>query len=167
MKKVLSILIFALAFIQCSLPPPILTSTLSMDLPSGAGTSAKQNFTDFHATLASGITTLTFTNQDGEKLEFKINGLHPAANFDITGFNKMTGTFKITDENGQLTVLNIQDSGAGFLSVSGMSGSGANITGMAASFQVNVEVATGDGETPTDPTIGTIVGNIGFNNSTQ
>ena len=165
MKKLLSILLFLLIFIQCNLPPPILTATLSMDLPGGAGTSAKQNYTDFTSTLNAGLTTLTFSNQDGEKLEFKINGLHAGANFDIMGLNSMTSIVKITDETGALTILNIEDSGAGFLSVSGLSGSGANITGMAGQFQVNVQVAGGEGGENANPSaIGTIIGNIGFNN---
>lgn len=164
----LSILVLALALVQCNLPPPILTSVLSMDLPGGAGTSAKQNFTDFRSTLAAGNTTLTFTNQDGELLEFKINGLHPGAEYDISGLNKMTGTFKITDQNGQLTILNIQDTGTGFLRVSGMSGTGSNIQGMAAEFQINVQIAgTGEGELNSPNLVGTIIGNIGFNNSPQ
>jgi hypothetical protein len=165
MKKVLSILILSLVLIQCSLPPPILTSTLAIDLPSGAGTSAKQNFTDFRSTLTAGSTTLTFTNQDGELLEFKINGLNPGANYDITGLNSLKATMKVTDENGVLTQLNIEDNGTGFLTVTGMSGTGSNITGMAGQFQVNVEIAGSSDEEVISPnSVGTITGNIGFNN---
>jgi hypothetical protein len=139
-----------------------------LDLPSGAGVSANTNFTDFQSSASSGLTKLTFTNQDGDVLEIKINGLNPGNEYNMTGSNQLTATLKITDEQGSLTQLNIEGSGVGFFNVSGMTGSEANIQGMAASFQVNVQVAGSSDEEAVSPNaIGTIVGNIGFNNSGQ
>lgn len=149
----------------CTLPPPILTSTLSLDLPSGAGVSSNTTFTDFRSALSSGLTTLTFTNQDGDILEFKINGLQPGNEYNMTGSNKMTASLQINDETGQLTQLNVESNGTGFLRVTGMTGSGTNIQGMAGTFQVNIQVAGTDSSDPISPNAtGTIVGNIGFNN---
>lgn len=157
----------SLFLFQCTPRPPILTSTLSLDLPSGAGTSSSANFTEFSSLLSSGITTLTFSSQDGDILEFKVNGLHPGANYDINGANTLTGTLKITDEVGQLTVLQIEGTGVGFLRVDGMTGTGSNIQGMAGAFQVNIQVAGSTQEPGQPTTTGTIVGNIGFNKQAE
>ncbi len=168
MRKTLLLLGICLLLQQCTVPPPILTSTLSLDLPSGAGVSSNTNFTDFRSKTASGITTLTFTNQDADLLEIKINGLHPGNEYNMTGSNQLTGTFKINDEQGRLTQLNVEGSGVGFLNVTGMTGTGNDIKGMSGSFQVNIQVAGSSDENTISPTaVGTIVGNIGFNNSNQ
>ncbi len=166
MRKSLLLLSICLLLQQCTVPPPILTSTLSLDLPSGAGVSSNTNFTDFRSSSSSGVTTLTFTNQDADLLEIKINGLQPGNEYSMTGSNRLAGTFKINDEQGRLTQLNIEGSGVGFFNVTGMTGSENNIKGMAGSFQVNIQVAGSDDEDAISPNaIGTIVGNIGFNNS--
>lgn len=56
----------------------------------------------------------------------------------MTGSNQLTGTFKINDEQGRLTQLNVEGSGVGFLNVTGMTGTGNDIKGMSGSFQVNI-----------------------------
>ncbi len=168
MKKILSLLMLGLLLQACALPPPILTSTLSLDLPSGAGVISNTTFTDFRSSTSNGLTTLTFSNEDGDILEFKINGLHSGNQYDITGSNKLAGTIKINDELGQLTQLQVENTGEGFLNVTGMTGGGNNIQALAGSFQVNIQVAgTENGNTIDPTTTGTIIGNIGFNHSGQ
>lgn len=164
MKKIL-LLVLALVMVQrCTVPAPILSATYSLDLPSGAGVQGNPQFTDLQSSSTGGKTKLTFTNSDGEILEFQISGLQPGNSYELSGVNSIVGSMKINDETGQLTLVQFEGTGVGSISVTGLNGSGAAITGMSGSFQSNIQIA-GSGQGVGGPTgTGTIIGEIGFNN---
>lgn len=150
MKSKFLILLFSALFLRCNLPPIIMSISGTVD-----GTNVNINFDTFAS--ATG-TVLTFTNGDGDVLEFKLNPL-TVGQINITGNNTLTGTFNVLDANGSMTALQFEDTDVGFINVRGVNGTAPNITNMSADFQVNVKPA---GQPTSSLNQGTIVGTINF-----
>lgn len=142
MKRILSILL--LSFAACTQAPPIMQITYSLNLPGEVGVSSNVYFSDFASSLSGTITTLTFTNADGDVLEFHISGLS-VNTFNMTGSNSMTGSFAVADSSGALQPVVINNTEIGFININGISGSGSAITGLSGDFQINIETPAADG----------------------
>lgn len=163
MKNVIAILpIFVLAMLGCNQPPLIMQSQYTMTLPGEIGTSGKANFDTFQSTASGTKTALTFTNADGDMVEFQVTSLK-IGTFSVGSGLIVTGTLAVNDPNGNLIAVQYQSSNSGFINIDGISGSGSNITGLTGSFKVNIE------SNSDDPlaigTTGVIQGVFNFNNS--
>lgn len=149
-------------FSGCAPKPLIMQSQYTITLPGDVGTSGKSNFDTFQSSSAGIKTALTFTNPDGDVLEFQVSSL-ATGTYNMGSGTTMTGTLNVNDPNGNIVPVNIQSTDVGFINLDGVTGSGSSVTGLTGSFKVNVQTTSQDASTL--PGTGVIQGTFNFNNS--
>lgn len=148
--KVIVFTFLSLFLLSCQQRPIILSTQTSFTLTDGSGFNANTNYTYFSSAAVGSQTEVTFSNDDGDFIKFKLLSVSPA-NIDIANILGIEINF-VSVAGATVTAT------AGYLNITGSQGSGGNVTSLAGSFQFNLmttDETTGVGP-PGD--VGTIKG---------
>ena len=136
--------------LSCQQRPIILSTQTSFTMIDGSGFNANTNYSYFSSATVGTQTEVTFSNDDGDFVKFKLLSVSPA-NLDIANISGIQINF-VSVAGATVTAT------AGFLNITGSQGTGGNITSFAGSFQFNIISTTEDDSVGPPGDVGSIKG---------